>query len=144
MRVGVFVSETWGPPPTVAQVQARAAEAERFGFASAWAPYLPWSVDALAALQAAATVTDRIELGTQLVELRLDCLVGLLCLGIVRIQLVVFCLQRIVASDLLGAELLRLGVDAPHSGGVAIGKADRRLHPFPAFSADRLGIPGPG
>jgi F420-dependent oxidoreductase-like protein len=67
MRVGVFVSETWGPPSTVAQVQARAAEAERFGFASAWAPYLPWSVDALAALQAAAAVTDRIELGTAVV-----------------------------------------------------------------------------
>jgi len=67
MRVGVFVSETWGPPSTVAQVQTRAAEAERLGFASAWAPYLPWSVDALAAIQAAAMVTERIELGTAVV-----------------------------------------------------------------------------
>jgi F420-dependent oxidoreductase-like protein len=63
----VFVSETWGPPSTVAQVQARAAEAERLGFASAWTPYLPWSVDALAAIQAAAAVTERIELGTAVV-----------------------------------------------------------------------------
>jgi F420-dependent oxidoreductase-like protein len=67
MRVGVFVSETWGAPSTVAQVQARAAEAEQLGFASAWTPYLPWSVDALAAIQAAAAVTDRIELGTAVV-----------------------------------------------------------------------------
>jgi F420-dependent oxidoreductase-like protein len=67
MRVGVFVSETWGPPSTVAQVQTRAAEAERLGFASAWAPYLPWSVDALAAIQAAASATERIELGTAVV-----------------------------------------------------------------------------
>ena len=67
MRVGVFVSETWGAPSTVAQVQARAAEAERLGFASAWTPYLPWSVDALAAIQAAASVTERIELGTAVV-----------------------------------------------------------------------------
>jgi F420-dependent oxidoreductase-like protein len=67
MRVGVFISETWGPPSSVAQVCERAAEAERFGFASAWTPYLPWSVDALAGLQAAAAVTDRIELGTAVV-----------------------------------------------------------------------------
>lgn len=67
MRIGVFVSETWGAPSTVAQVQARAAEAERLGFASAWTPYLPWSVDALAAIQAAATVTERIELGTAVI-----------------------------------------------------------------------------
>ncbi|MEO8693369.1 MAG: TIGR03564 family F420-dependent LLM class oxidoreductase [Acidimicrobiales bacterium] len=67
MRVGVFVSETWGAPSTVAQVQARAAEAEQLGFASAWTPYLPWSVDALAAIQAAAAVTDHIELGTAVV-----------------------------------------------------------------------------
>jgi F420-dependent oxidoreductase-like protein len=67
MRVGVFVSETWGAPSTVAQVQARAAEAEQLGFASAWTPNLPWSVDALAAIQAAASVTHRIELGTAVV-----------------------------------------------------------------------------
>jgi F420-dependent oxidoreductase-like protein len=67
MRVGVFISETWGPPSTVAQVQARAAEAEKLGLDSAWTPYLPWSVDALAALQAAAAVTARIELGTAVV-----------------------------------------------------------------------------
>jgi F420-dependent oxidoreductase-like protein len=67
MRVGVFVSETWGAPSTVAEVQARAAEAEQLGLASAWTPYLPWSVDALAAIQAAASVTQRIELGTAVV-----------------------------------------------------------------------------
>ena len=67
MRIGVFVSETWGSPSTVAEVQARAAEAEQLGFASAWTPYLPWSVDALAAIQAAASVTRRIELGTAVV-----------------------------------------------------------------------------
>ena len=67
MRVGVFVSETWGAPSTVAQVQARAAQAEQLGFHSAWTPYLPWSVDALAAIQAAGTVTERIELGTSVV-----------------------------------------------------------------------------
>jgi F420-dependent oxidoreductase-like protein len=67
MRVGVFVSETWGAPSTVAKVQERAAEAEQLGFASAWAPYLPWAVDALAAIQAASIVTQRIELGTAVV-----------------------------------------------------------------------------
>ena len=67
MRIGVFISETWGAPSTVAQVQQRAAEAEGLGFASAWTPYLPWSVDALAAIQAAGSVTDRIELGTAVV-----------------------------------------------------------------------------
>ena len=67
MRIGVFVSETWGPPSTLAQVQQRAAEAEQLGFASAWTPYLPWSVDALAAIQGAAAVTEGIELGTAVV-----------------------------------------------------------------------------
>jgi F420-dependent oxidoreductase-like protein len=67
MRIGVFVSETWGPPSTLAQVQQRAAEAERLGFSSAWTPYLPWSVDALAAIQAAGSVTERIEVGTAVV-----------------------------------------------------------------------------
>ena len=64
MRVGVFVSETWAAPSTLADVQARAAEAQRLGFASAWVPYLPWAVDPLMALTAAAAVTSTIELGT--------------------------------------------------------------------------------
>ena len=67
MRVGVFVSETWGAPSTLAQVQAAPPKPSSSGFASAWTPYLPWSVDALAAIQAAAAVTQRIELGTAVV-----------------------------------------------------------------------------
>ncbi len=53
MRIGVFVSETWGNPSNLPEVRARARQAEEFGFASGWIPYLPWSLDALVALQAA-------------------------------------------------------------------------------------------
>jgi F420-dependent oxidoreductase-like protein len=67
MRVGVFVSETWAAPSTLAEVQARAAEAQRLGFANAWVPYLPWAVDPLMALTAAAAVTSTIELGTAVI-----------------------------------------------------------------------------
>lgn len=67
MRIGVFVSETWGDPSDLAEVRARARQAEEFGFASGWIPYLPWSLDALVALQAAGQATSRIELGTSVI-----------------------------------------------------------------------------
>lgn len=67
MRIGVFVSETWGAPSTVAQVAERARRAEADGFASVWVPYLPWAVDALTAAHAAGLATSRVEVGTAVV-----------------------------------------------------------------------------
>ena len=67
MRIGVFVSETWGAPSTISEVRQRAIEAETLGFSSIWLPYLPWAVDAIAAAHAAAQVTSSIEIGTAVV-----------------------------------------------------------------------------
>ncbi|HPG26608.1 MAG: LLM class flavin-dependent oxidoreductase [Spirochaetaceae bacterium] len=67
MRVGLFVSETWGEGSDVGEIRDRARRAEALRYASAWVPYLPWSLDALAAVQAAGEATRRIELGTAVV-----------------------------------------------------------------------------
>lgn len=67
MQIGVFVSETWGDPSDLAEVRTRARQAEEFGFASGWVPYLPWSLDALVALECAGEATSRIELGTSVI-----------------------------------------------------------------------------
>ncbi|MCA9510997.1 MAG: LLM class flavin-dependent oxidoreductase, partial [Myxococcales bacterium] len=67
MRIGIFVSETWGGGSDVAEVRARAQRAEALGFASAWVPYLPWSLDALASIQAAGDATRAIALGTAVI-----------------------------------------------------------------------------
>lgn len=67
MRIGVFVSETWDPPSTVAEIRARSRFAEERGLAAGWVPYLPWSLDALPSLQAAGEVTSQIELGTAVI-----------------------------------------------------------------------------
>ncbi len=67
MRVGIFVSETWDAASDVKQVRERARRAEALGFPTGWVPYLPWSCDALASVQAAGEVTDRIELGTAVI-----------------------------------------------------------------------------
>ena len=66
MRVGVFVSETWGPPSTLAQVQQRAAEGRAAWLPSARDSVLRGRLD-VAAIQGAAAVTERIELGTAVV-----------------------------------------------------------------------------
>lgn len=67
MRIGVFISETSGARTSVEQLLANAGSAETRGFATAWVPHIPWSLDALSALTLAASVTDRIELGTAVV-----------------------------------------------------------------------------
>jgi len=67
MRIGVFVSETWGDPSSIDEVRHRARQVEASGLAAGWVPYLPWALDSLAAVQAAGEVTDRIELGTAVV-----------------------------------------------------------------------------
>ena len=67
MRIGVFISETWGEASDLEALRARARQAEALDFASAWVPYLPWSLDALVALQAAGQVTQRIELGSAVI-----------------------------------------------------------------------------
>lgn len=67
MRVGIFVSETWDDASSIDEIRSRARAAEALGFASGWVPYLPWSLDALASVQAAGEVTSRIELGTAVV-----------------------------------------------------------------------------
>src|SRR5262245_312422 len=67
MNVGIFISETWDEASTADEIRVRARAAEAAGLASGWAPYLPWSMDALAALQIAGEVTRRIELGSAVV-----------------------------------------------------------------------------
>jgi F420-dependent oxidoreductase-like protein len=67
MRVGVFVSETWGSGSEIAEIRERARRAEELGLAAGWVPYLPWALDSLAALQAAGEVTRRIELGSAVI-----------------------------------------------------------------------------
>ena len=67
MRIGVFVSETWDSGSDIDEIRVRARSAEQHGLASGWVPYLPWSLDALASLQAAGEVTQRIELGSAVI-----------------------------------------------------------------------------
>jgi 5,10-methylenetetrahydromethanopterin reductase len=67
MRIGIFVSETWGAASPIGEVRERAQRAEALGFASGWMPYLPWSLDAFASLQAAGEATRSIPLGTAVV-----------------------------------------------------------------------------
>jgi F420-dependent oxidoreductase-like protein len=67
VQIGIFVSETWDAASPIDEVRERATAAEQLGLASAWVPYLPWSLDALASLQAAGDTTHAIELGTAVV-----------------------------------------------------------------------------
>lgn len=67
MRIGMFVSETWGPGSGIDEIRERATVAEALGFSSAWVPYLPWSLDALTSMQAAGEATERIELGAAVI-----------------------------------------------------------------------------
>ncbi len=67
MRIGIFVSETWGPASPIDEVRERALRAEALGFSSAWVPYLPWSLDAIASMQAAGEATERIEIGSAVI-----------------------------------------------------------------------------
>jgi F420-dependent oxidoreductase-like protein len=64
MKIGIFVSDTGGERTGVQELQQRARWVEEQGFTSAWVPHIPWSLDGLTALTIAASVTDRIELGT--------------------------------------------------------------------------------
>ncbi len=67
MNIGIFVSETWGPASPLDEIRARARRAEALGFSHAWVPYLPWSLDALTAMQAAGEATERIEIGSAVI-----------------------------------------------------------------------------
>jgi F420-dependent oxidoreductase-like protein len=67
MKIGIFVSDTGGERTGVEELQQRARWVEENGFTSAWVPQIPWSLDALTALTLAATVTERIELGTAVI-----------------------------------------------------------------------------
>src|SRR6476619_690917 len=67
MKIGIFVSDTGGERTGVEEMLRRAQWVEENGFTSAWVPQIPWSLDALTALALAATVTERIELGTAVV-----------------------------------------------------------------------------
>lgn len=67
MKVGIFVSEAWGAGSTIEEVRERSIRAEALGFASAWVPYLPWAADAMASMQAAGEVTERIEMGAAVI-----------------------------------------------------------------------------
>ena len=67
MRIGVFTVDINGARTTVPELLAASRDAEQRGFATAWVPQLPWSLDPLAAQALAATATERIELGTAVV-----------------------------------------------------------------------------
>jgi F420-dependent oxidoreductase-like protein len=67
LRIGIFVSETWGPASHIEEIRDRSRQAEALGFEGGWVPYLPWSLDALASVQAAGEVTDRLEIGTAVI-----------------------------------------------------------------------------
>ena len=67
MQVGIFVSEAWGPGSPIAEIKERALRAEALGYPSAWVPYLPWSLDSLASMQAAGEATSRIEIGSAVI-----------------------------------------------------------------------------
>ena len=67
MRIGIFVSEAWGPASPIDEVRARAEQAEASGFASAWVPYLPWSLDAMASMQAVGITADPIAIGSAVI-----------------------------------------------------------------------------
>lgn len=67
MRIGIFISETSGASTGVTALREAAVAAEQAGFSTAWVPHVPWSFDALTALTIAASVTERIELGTAVV-----------------------------------------------------------------------------
>jgi F420-dependent oxidoreductase-like protein len=67
MRIGIFVSEAWGPASTISEVRERALRAESLGYPTAWVPYLPWAADAMASMQAAGEATERIELGSAVI-----------------------------------------------------------------------------
>jgi len=67
VRVGIFVSETWGPGSAVDEIRERAVRAEALGYPSAWVPYLPWAPDALTSMQAAGEATRTIEVGSAVI-----------------------------------------------------------------------------
>ena len=64
MRIGVFIVETSADKTSVDEVVANAAAAEAAGFATAWVPHIPWSLDAFTTLTLAAGATQRIELAS--------------------------------------------------------------------------------
>lgn len=66
-RLGAFVCEVWGGTSTLDDVRARARHAEAVGLDHGWFPYLPWSLDALSAAQAAGDATSRLALGTAVI-----------------------------------------------------------------------------
>ena len=51
MRFGIFISDLTGPLVTLDDVVASAQAAEAAGFTSGWVPHIPWSHDALTALE---------------------------------------------------------------------------------------------
>jgi 5,10-methylenetetrahydromethanopterin reductase len=67
MQIGIFIGDASGLRTSVDELLANARDAEARGFATGWVPHIPWSLDAMTALALAATVTDRIELGTAVV-----------------------------------------------------------------------------
>ena len=67
MRIGAFIGDASGLRTSPDELLAAAREAEALGLSTGWVPHIPWSLDALTALALAATVTDRLELGTAVV-----------------------------------------------------------------------------
>lgn len=67
MRSGIFISETWDEASSIDELRSRARSAETLGIEHGWVPSLPWSLDALASVQAAGEVTTSLGLGTAVI-----------------------------------------------------------------------------
>jgi F420-dependent oxidoreductase-like protein len=68
MRIGLFIAEAGIDGSDVATVQEQARWAEAQGFATGWVPHIPWSLDGLTSLTLAGQVTERIELGSAVMQ----------------------------------------------------------------------------
>src|SRR5947207_3680858 len=68
MRIGLFISDVSGAQTGVDELLANARAAEALGFTTGWVPHIPWSLDGLTSLALAGQVTERIELGSAVMQ----------------------------------------------------------------------------
>jgi F420-dependent oxidoreductase-like protein len=68
MRIGLFIAEAGVDGSDVKTVVEQARWAEAHGFSTGWVPHIPWSLDGLTSLALAGQVTERIELGTAVMQ----------------------------------------------------------------------------
>jgi F420-dependent oxidoreductase-like protein len=68
MRIGLFIAEAGVEGSDVSTVQEQARWADEHGFATGWVPHIPWSLDGLTSLALAGQVTERMELGSAVMQ----------------------------------------------------------------------------